>query len=63
MMWVILGLLFVFIVFISGQDGLPDEEEDEIRFHFDEADELLEDEILLYFDEEDEEFDDDDEHS
>jgi hypothetical protein len=62
MIWVILGLLFVFILFISGQDGLP-EEEDEIYLYFDEEDELLEDEILLYFDEEDEEFDDEDERS
>ena len=48
MIWIILGLLFVFIFFISGQDGLPDEEEDEFL-----EDELLEDEILLYFEEED----------
>ncbi len=63
MLWIILGLLFVFILFISGQDGLPDEEKDEICLYFDEEDELLEDEILLYFDEEDEEFDDEDERS
>ena len=61
MIWIILGLLFVFILYISGQDGLPDEE-DEIRLYFDEEDELLEDEILLYYDEEDL-FDDEDERS
>jgi len=62
MIWLVLGLLFVFILFISGQDGLPDEEEDEIRLYFDEEDELLEDEILLYYDEE-ELFDEEDECS
>ena len=52
MIWIILSLLFVFTLFMSGQDDLPDEE----------VDELLEDEILLYYDEEDEDlFDDEDE--
>jgi hypothetical protein len=62
MIWVILGLLFVFILFMSGQDDRPDEKEDE--FLEDELleFELLEDEILLYYDEEDL-FDDEEEHS
>ena len=44
MLWIILGLLFAFILFIASQEDLLDEE----------LDELLEDEILLYYDEEDE---------
>ena len=62
MIWIILGLLFVFILYISGQDGLPDKEGNEMHLYFDEEDELLEDEILLYYDEEDL-FDDEDERS
>ncbi|GAJ00853.1 unnamed protein product, partial [marine sediment metagenome] len=47
MFWIILGLLFVFILFIAGQEDLPYEKEDEILLYNDEKEEeLLEDEIL-----------------
>ena len=54
MLWILLGLLFVFILFIASQEDLPDKEEDGLLLYHDEEDELLEDEILLYYDEEDE---------
>ncbi|MCW4049137.1 MAG: hypothetical protein NWE89_05305 [Candidatus Bathyarchaeota archaeon] len=39
MLWILLGLLFAFVLFIASQEDLPDEEEE---------DELLECEIILY---------------
>ena len=35
MIWIILGLLFVFVLYIAGHEDLP-EEEDEILLYYDE---------------------------